>query len=141
KFDVALAKAMIINCEKWRKEFGVHDIIKYVFLNFFEKEEVDKYYPQFYHKMGKDGHPIYIEQFRKLDFRALYVWTTQDHLLKHLLWINDKFITSHLPACSTAVGHPVETSCTILDLKDVSLSNFYHVKDYIMAASSIGQNH
>lgn len=37
-------------------------------------------------------------------------------------------------------GHPVETFCTILDLQNVSLSNFYRVKDYVSAASSIGQN-
>jgi hypothetical protein len=30
KFDVALAKTMIINSEKWRKDFGVDDIVKYV---------------------------------------------------------------------------------------------------------------
>ncbi|KIK59921.1 hypothetical protein GYMLUDRAFT_43987 [Collybiopsis luxurians FD-317 M1] len=139
KFDVALAKTMIIDCEKCRKEFGVDDIVKN--FDFPEKEEVDKYYLQFYHKMDKVyGCPIYIEQLGKLDFKALYACTTQDRLLKHLVWEYEKFITSRLPACSAAVGHPVETSCTILDLKDVSLSNFYHVKDYIMAASSIGQN-
>ncbi|KIK60005.1 hypothetical protein GYMLUDRAFT_44015 [Collybiopsis luxurians FD-317 M1] len=138
KFDVALAKAMIIDCEKWRKEFGVDDIVKN--FDFPEKEEVDKYYPQFYHKMDKDGRPIYIEQLGKLDFKALYACTTQDRLLKCLVWEYEKFLTSRLPACSAAVGHPVETSCPILDLKDVSLSNFFWVKDYVMAASSIGQD-
>ena len=34
----------------------------------------------------------------------------------------------------------METSCTILDLAGVSLSNFYRVKDYVMQASSIGQD-
>jgi hypothetical protein len=52
----------------------------------------------------------------------------------------EKFITERLPACSAAVGHPVETSCTILDLYNVSLSNFYRVRDYVMQASSIGQD-
>ncbi|KIK59938.1 hypothetical protein GYMLUDRAFT_244713 [Collybiopsis luxurians FD-317 M1] len=127
KFDVALAKAMIIDCEKWRKEFGVDDIVKN--FDFPEKEEVDKYYMQFCHKMDQ-----------KTRLQALYACTTQDRLLKHLIWEYEKFITSRLPACSAAIGHPVETSCTILDLKDISLSNFYRVKDYIMAASSIGQN-
>ncbi len=52
----------------------------------------------------------------------------------------EKFLNERLPACSKAVGHPVETSCTILDLKNVSLSNFYRVKDYVSAASGIGQD-
>ena len=51
-----------------------------------------------------------------------------------------KSLTERLPGCSKAVGHPVETYCTILDLGGVSLSNFYRVKDYVSAASSIGQN-
>ncbi|KIK50068.1 hypothetical protein GYMLUDRAFT_253292 [Collybiopsis luxurians FD-317 M1] len=107
---MALVKAIIINCEKWRKEFRVDDIVKN--FDFPEKEEVDKYYPQFYHKMDKDGHPIYIEQLRKLDFKALYACMTQDRLLKHL--------------------HPAPFW--------TSLSNFYHVKDYVMAASFIDQD-
>ena len=45
-----------------------------------------------------------------------------------------------MPASSRAVGHPVETFCTILDLQGVSLSNFYRVKDYVMAAAQIGQD-
>ncbi|KAJ4471956.1 CRAL-TRIO domain-containing protein [Lentinula aciculospora] len=138
KFDVALAKKMLVECEQWRKDFGVEDIVKN--FDFHEKEQVDKYYPQFYHKMDKDGRPIYIEQLGKLDFQALYACTTQDRLLKRLVYEYEKFITSRLPACSAAVGHPVETSCTILDLKNVSLTNFYRVKDYVMAASSIGQD-
>ncbi|KIK59974.1 hypothetical protein GYMLUDRAFT_244755 [Collybiopsis luxurians FD-317 M1] len=98
---------MIIDCKKWRKEFGVDDIVKN--FDFPEKEEVDKYYLQFYHKMDKDGRPIYIEQLGKLDFKALYACTTQDRLLKCLIW-------------------------------EMSLSNFYRVKDYVMATSSIGQD-
>lgn len=52
----------------------------------------------------------------------------------------EKFLRERLPACSRAIGHPVETSCTILDLANVSLSNFYRVKDYVMAAASVGQD-
>jgi hypothetical protein len=45
-----------------------------------------------------------------------------------------------MPAAERAVGHPVETFCTIMDLQGVSLSNFYRVKDYVMAAAAIGQD-
>ncbi|KAF7790786.1 hypothetical protein EIP86_001743 [Pleurotus ostreatoroseus] len=138
KFDLAKSKEMLKAAEQWRKEFGVDNLIQN--FDFKEKAEVDKYYPQFYHKMDKEGRPIYIERLGKLDFKALYAITTQERQLQRLVWEYEKFLNERLPACSKAVGHPVETSCTVLDLAGVSLSNFYRVKDYLMAATSIGQD-
>ncbi|PPR00480.1 hypothetical protein CVT24_004535 [Panaeolus cyanescens] len=138
KFDLAKTKEMLLNAEKWRKEFGVDDIVKN--FDFKEKVEVDKYYPQYYHKTDVDGRPVYIERLGKLDIKALYSITTQERQLQRLVLEYEKFLNERLPACSKACGHPVETSCTILDLGGVGLANFYRVKDYVMAASSIGQD-
>ncbi|KAG6878445.1 hypothetical protein C0992_008164 [Termitomyces sp. T32_za158] len=169
KFDVAKAKEMLVDTENWRKENGVDTIIEYVLLgpcvqsdasvrsdfDFTERIEVNKYYPQYYHKMDKvrllavlvvvlsrpqDGRPIYIERLGLLDLDALYKATTQDRLIKRFIQEYEKFDKHRVPACAAAVGHPVETSCTILDLANVSLTSFYRVKDYIMQASSIGQD-
>ncbi|KZV87548.1 putative SEC14-phosphatidylinositol/phosphatidylcholine transfer protein [Exidia glandulosa HHB12029] len=140
KFDIAAAKTMFIACETWRKDFGVDELRKNGY-EFPEKLEVDKYYPQYYHKMDKDGRPIYIERLGPLDVNALYKLTTQERLLKRLVWEYEKFLVDRLPACSAAIGHPVETSCTILDLKGVGMGQFWKVKDYIAQASNIGQNY
>jgi len=139
RFDVAKAKAMLLAAEQWRKDFGVEDVVKN--FDFKEKEEVDKYYPQYYHKMDIEGRPVYIERLGKLDIKALYSITTTDRQLKRLVYEYEKFLTDRLPACSKAIGHPVETSCTILDLKGVSLTSFWRVKDYVFQASAIGQNY
>ncbi|KAJ7494561.1 CRAL-TRIO domain-containing protein [Mycena galericulata] len=138
KFDVPKAKEMFIANENWRKEFGVEEIVKN--FDFPELAIVDKYYPQYYHKNDKDGRPVYIERLGLLDLKALYAATTPERQLKRLVLEYEKFLYERLPACSAAAGHPIETSCTILDLQNVSLSNFYRVKDYVMQASSIGQN-
>jgi hypothetical protein len=138
KFDLPKAKVMLLAAEQWRKDFGVDEICKS--FDFKEKVTVDQYYPQYYHKSDKDGRPIYIEQLGKLDIKKLYAATTEDRLLQRLVYEYEKFITERLPACSKAAGHPVETSCTILDLNNVSLSNFYSVKNYVAQASSIGQD-
>jgi len=138
KFDVAKAKEMIIAAEKWRKDFGVDDIVNN--FDFKEKVVVDKYYPQYYHKTDKDGRPLYIEQLGKLDIKALYAVSTQERLLQRLVFEYEKFISQRLPACSRACGHPVETVCTILDLGNIGLSGFYQVKNYVMQAASIGQD-
>jgi len=128
---------MLASAEKWRKDFKVDEIVKN--FEFKEKEEVDKYYPQYYHKMDKEGCPLYIECIGNLNMKALNEVTTIERLLQCLVLEYEISITKRLPACSSAVGHPVETFCTILDLGGVSLSNFYHVKDYVSAAASIGQ--
>jgi hypothetical protein len=138
KFDLEKAKVMFINNEEWRKSFGVEDVVKN--FDFKEKAEVDKYYPHFYHKTDKDGRPVYIEQLGKIDMKALNSITSQDRLLKHLVLEYEKFIHERLPACSAQIGHPVETLCTVLDLKNVGISSFYSVKDYIAAAAKIGQD-
>lgn len=90
--------------------------------------------------VSQDGRPIYIEKLGKIDFKALYAITTVDRQLKRLVWEYERCVTDRFPACSRAVGHPVETSCTILDLAGVTLTNFYRVKDYVSAATSIGQD-
>ncbi|KAF8489345.1 CRAL-TRIO domain-containing protein [Russula emetica] len=138
KFDVPKAKAMLLSAEQWRKDEKVEELART--FEFTEKKEVDKYYPQYYHKIDKDGRPVYIEQLGKLDFKALYAVTTQERLLHRLISEYERSLANRMPASSRAVGHPVETFCTILDLQGVTLSNFYRVKDYVMAAARIGQD-
>jgi len=138
KFNVDKAKEMLLNCEQWRKDFGVDDLVEN--FDFKEKEQVDKYYPQYYHKMDKDGRPVYIERLGQLDIKNLYAVTTPERQIQRLVFEYEKFLTERLPACSSARGHPVETSCTILDLGGVSITNFYRVSDYVRHAASIGQD-
>ncbi|KAJ7122339.1 CRAL-TRIO domain-containing protein [Mycena epipterygia] len=138
KFDVAKAKEMFIANENWRKEFGVDDIVEN--FEFPELSIVNKYYPQYYHKNDKDGRPVYIQRLGQLDLEALDAATTQERQLKRFVSEYEKFLDERLPACSAVAGHPVETSCSILDLQNVSLRNFYRVKDYVQKASAIGQD-
>jgi len=42
---------MFVDCEKWRVEFGVEQV-KRTF-HFDEREKVNQYYPQYYHKTDK----------------------------------------------------------------------------------------
>ena len=84
---------------------------------------------------------MYIEVLGKLDLNALYAATTYERMLKLVVLKYEKSFTDRLPACTAAAGHPVETTCTILDIQNVSLSTFYRVKDYMFAVSKIIDNH
>ncbi|KAI9788099.1 MAG: cytosolic factor, phosphatidylinositol/phosphatidylcholine transfer protein [Peltula sp. TS41687] len=139
KFNVELAKQMFIDCEKWRKEFGVDYLVRNFSYN--EKPKVSEYYVQYYHKTDKDGRPVYIEQLGKIDLNAMYKITTAERLLQSLVVEYEKFADPRLPACSRKAGKLLETSCTIIDLKGVGLGNASSVIGYIRQASAISQNH
>ena len=57
KWNVDDALTMFRGAEKWRKEFGVEEL--YQSFEYPEKEEVDKYYPQYYHKTDKVSFGLY----------------------------------------------------------------------------------
>lgn len=139
KFDIMKAKEMYENCEKWRKDFGTNTILED--FHYTEKPQVQQYYPQYYHKTDKDGRPIYIEELGSVNITELYKVTDENRMLKNLVWEYEAFVKYRLPAASRAAGHLVETSCTILDLKGISISAAYQVVSYVKEASNIGQNY
>lgn len=139
KFDVAAARAMFENCEKWRKENGVDTIFED--FHYEEKPLVAKFYPQYYHKTDKDGRPVYIEELGAVNLTEMYKITTQERMLKNLIWEYESFSRYRLPASSRQADCLVETSCTILDLKGISISAAAQVLSYVREASNIGQNY
>lgn len=139
KFDIAKAREMYAACEKWRKEFGVNTVLQD--FHYVEKPKVAEYYPQYYHKTDKDGRPIYVEQLGSVRLNEMYKITTQERMLKNLVWEYESFSKYRLPACSRKQGYLVETSCTIMDLKGISLTTASQVYSYVREASNIGQNY
>lgn len=139
KFDVAASKVMYENCEKWRKDFGVDTIFED--FHYDEKPLVAKYYPQYYHKTDKEGRPLYFEELGSVNLTEMYKITNQERMLRNLVWEYESFVRYRLPACSRQAGYLVETSCTILDLKGISISAAAQVLSYVREASNIGQNY
>lgn len=139
KFDVAKAKLMFVNCEKWRKDFGTNTILED--FHYTEKPLVASMYPQYYHKTDKDGRPVYYEELGKVNLPEMLKITTQERMLKNLAWEYESMTHYRLPACSRKAGVLIETSCTIMDLKGISLSTAYQVLGYVREASVIGQDY
>ncbi|KAL4810390.1 putative phosphatidylinositol transporter [Aspergillus unguis] len=139
KFDVALAKAMFIDTEKWRKDFGTDDLARDFVYH--EKAEIFKYYPQYYHKTDKDGRPVYIEKLGDIDLTAMSKITNDDRMLKNLVTEYEKLADPRLPACSRKAGKLLETCCSIIDLKGVSLFKAPSVYGYLKRTSGVSQNY
>lgn len=51
----------------------------------------------------------------------------------------ERFQRERLPVCSEFHHELIETSCTIMDLKNVGVSQFWKVSSYVQQASRIGQ--
>jgi hypothetical protein len=96
-----------------------------------------------HHKLTttQDGRPLYIEQLGKINLTAMYKITSEDRMLQNLVVEYEKVADPRLPACSRKSGHLLETSCTIMDLKGVGLSNVSSVYGYVQKASAISQNY
>ncbi|KYK57200.1 Sec14 cytosolic factor [Drechmeria coniospora] len=139
KFDVALSKQMFVDTEKWRKETKLDELVPT--WDYPERPEVAKYYKQFYHKTDKDGRPIYIETLGGIDLTAMYKITTGERMLSNLAVEYERLADPRLPACSRKAGKLLETCCTIMDLKGVTLTKVPQVYSYVRQASVISQNY
>lgn len=130
-----------VNCEKWRKEFGggVDQLVKT--FDYKEKAQLMAYYPQYYHKTDKDGRPVYIEQYGKVDFEAMRKITTDERMLENLVVEYEKVADPRLPAASRKAGQLLETCCTIMDFKGVGLMKANQVYGYVQRASAISQDY
>ncbi|KAK7732233.1 cytosolic factor, phosphatidylinositol/phosphatidylcholine transfer protein [Cytospora paraplurivora] len=139
KFDLVATEKMFVDAEKWRKDTKLDEILPE--WDYPEKEQIFKYYPQYYHKTDNDGRPVYIEQLGNVDIAAINKITTSERMLTNLAVEYERVADPRLPACSRKAGHLLETCCTIMDLKGVGLSKAPSVYGYLKSASNMSQNY
>ena len=79
----------------------------------------------------------------KLDLNKLYTVTTPERQLQRLVVEYEKFLRDRLPICTAmrTDNEIVDTSCTIMDLHGVGISQFWKVKTFVQEASGISQNY
>ncbi|KAJ1547968.1 cytosolic factor, phosphatidylinositol/phosphatidylcholine transfer protein, partial [Nowakowskiella sp. JEL0078] len=139
KFDIPKAKKMFADCESWRAEFKVEEIVNsFVYT---ERKEVHSIYPRYYHKTDKIGRPLYIEFLGNLDVKKLMSVTDIDRVLQYHIREYEKLNRYRLPSCSEKKGSHIEQCCTILDLKGVRLSEFNNVRKIVQRLSQIAQDY
>lgn len=140
KFDPAKSKQMIADYEKWRKEFGVEEIVRT-----FQYEDADRQvqeiYPRFYHGVDKEGRPIYIEVLGKLDVKKMMGITTTERILQGFVYEFEKTFSQRFPGCSQVAGRHIETSFTILDLKGVGLFQLPSVQSILRDITHISKTY
>jgi len=77
----------------------------------------------------------------KIDLVAMRAITTDERMLENLVVEYEKLADPRLPACSRKSGFLLETCCTIMDAKGVSIGSVPSVYGYLKNASAISQNY
>ncbi|KOS18088.1 Sec14 cytosolic factor [Escovopsis weberi] len=139
KWVVADARKMFVDFENWRKDIKLDEILPT--WDYPEKEAMQKYYQQFYHKTDKDGRPIYIERLGGIDLASMDKISSEERMLNNLAVEYERVADPRLPSCSRQAGHLLETCCTIMDFKGVGISKASQVYGYVKKASVISQNY
>lgn len=138
-FNVEKAFNMLLQYEIWRKEEKVDELVKT--FEFTELEKVADIYPQYYHGVDKLGRPVYIEHFGKFNLNGLMAVTSMERMKTRLIVEYEKLLDSRFPACSQNSNTTIELSCTILDMKDVSVWGATKLYSFIREITQIGQNY
>mmetsp|Transcript_90096 Transcript_90096/g.124375 ORF Transcript_90096/g.124375 Transcript_90096/m.124375 type:complete len:100 (-) Transcript_90096:580-879(-) len=91
---------MVNNYIKWRKEELVDDVENN--FKFDEYDQVQVFYPHGYHKVDKQGRPIYIERIGQLNVTELFKITTEERMVRHYIQEYERLMCHKFPACTAA---------------------------------------
>ena len=134
KFHFEDVLLMIKTHIEWFKSFSVSEITDF---RFTELDEFRALYPHGYHGVDRQGRPVYIERYSKMNVEGIYKLTTMDRVCKYWVQGYEKLLYERFPACPTSNGQ----SCVILDMSGVRLGMFdSRAREFLKMVSKISSD-
>ena len=139
KFDLEKTLKMFKNFINWRKENEVDLIENFVFTEF---DEILKIYPHGFHKVDKQGHPIYYQLLSKLNANDLFEKTSSEKLIKYFTQIYENMMKYKFKACSKVRGEVIDQACIILDIEGIGITDLFgKTRSFLTLSTKIGQDY
>ena len=86
--------------------------------------KVQEIYPHNFHKVDKEGLPIYIERMGMIEIDRLFELTTEENVYREFIHNTELSIKLRFPVCSELYDKKVETDFAILDLQGLGMKHF-----------------
>ncbi|KXZ52791.1 hypothetical protein GPECTOR_8g179 [Gonium pectorale] len=119
-YDLERALVMFRDFVNWRAEHSVDTIL--TDFEFTERAAFLDAYPQGYHKLDKQGRPIYIQLIGKIDVPAIYRITDEERMFKFHVQEYERCVKVIMPICSQLAKRKIDQTFGIMDVKGVGLT-------------------
>ncbi|KAH9918867.1 CRAL-TRIO domain-containing protein [Fomitopsis serialis] len=94
-----------------------------------------------FHRTDKEGRPVSIQQYGGVNIPELYKHITPERFWWYIITMSESIPREIIPTASRAVGHQVDGTFLIVDLKGYSLGQFWQMKDLVRASFQVMQDH
>jgi len=111
---------MVLKTLKWRESVKADTITED--LNFTERSQFHKHYPEGFFCTDRDGRPVYVQQPGNIDTEELWKFTTLDRSIRYHISQQEKAVKKIGPACTIKAGKDRFQSVVIIDMDGVGVS-------------------
>ena len=118
--DINKATTMISNYFQWKETIKLDDI--YLNYQFKEKNRLKLLFPHGFHKMTKDGYPIYLHTMACLNLEEFYKIATPEEMAKFAIKTVEGVIREYFKACSQLKGSYIYGVFGIVDFRGINSS-------------------
>lgn len=130
-FDLEKSHAMLVNHLKWREEIKLDE--EWDKWQLSDSEELQKYWPQYYHGTDRQGRPLYVQAPGDMDTAGLLKVFPMQRLKIALALASECVVRVRLPAATAAASIHIESSSVVLDLRNISFSTFWSMRGDLLS--------
>jgi hypothetical protein len=140
-FHLANMKTMIKGYVEYRRDIEQRGIDR---LDYYEAvAPVFKYFDGGFFHTDKENRPVYYFFFGNVDFGNLFANHSIEQVINAHIHLLERFVHVVLPTCSQVFNRRIETSLTIVDMKNLSLMSLAKgkVREFGERLTRIAQSH